>query len=81
MLSFSTILSKAKLVFCAVFINFFSIRFEVLLLKFLDVCDRMLKVRYSLKFADLHMIILICTSTQLFLIHKVICRLHVSTNK
>jgi len=31
--------------------------------------------------AWIRIVILICTSAQLFLFHKVICRLHVSTNK
>jgi len=31
--------------------------------------------------AWIRIVILICTSAQLFLLHKVICRLHVSTNK
>ena len=30
---------------------------------------------------DKCIVILICTSAQLFLLHKVICKLHVSTNK
>ena len=37
--------------------------------------------QWSPSLGRIRIVILICTSAQLFLLHKVICRLHVSTNK
>ena len=39
------------------------------------------KIHFCFNLPVLRVVILILTSAQLFLLHKVICRLHVSTNK